>query len=971
MNIIVLDLETTISSDKHGASAKDSINDFHTLIYGDSPENVIVEHEEKGFTRKPSHRFWELLLKSDVLLGHNLPFDLSYIWNNEEIKQWILSGGKIWDTQLAEYLMSGQRHAFPSLGELQRIYLKTKIKEDRISKLYKKKIGADKIIKARKRCPRLFNLFDKYSRDDGETTIRIYHEQVKRAEALGMTKIIRLFNDYLLSLIQCMNTGIVVDKIKCENTLRDFNIQSIELLQKAQELIKPFWNDKRLPEFNVNSPQHKSALLFGGDIKCTVREHVGQYKNGKDKFKNVEHVVKVDGFQLPKSLTTESKIKGRYQTGSDIINKIVKQGTHETAIEYCKLQVEAMNIHKMANTYLKAFISLSIANKEREFRLLPNFNITKTTTSRLSSSNPNLQNVPSKGPMAKAIQGCFVAPQGWKCVQIDFCLTPETRVLNDDFKWVEIGTVKEGDTLIGFDEYVNAKKMRHWKPGHVEKVKRLVKDCVRITTEEGVITCSKDHMFLASGKPGHGNTLFWTKAEDLTTKSCFSKAMEVWETPNNYETGWGAGFLDGEGYLSNSSQIGFGQNDDGHNKLCYDKMSNLFEKYLINSENRVCDKKRCKKVRPAGLRTGWQAVGIFQPDRLKAKLKEQYINTTIRSRNNRRVKILKIEEVGKQEVVAVQTSSKTFLAEGFLSHNCQLEIYVLAWLSGDKQMTKDLLGGIDFHCLRLSWASTLAQGKSYEEIVDLAKVQEVPEWVLKRSKAKTISYQKAYGAGPKSLSESTGLDIEDVKELLNKEDQIYYRVKAFNDYVYQQVENTAEYSHANNLPELLKKGGVNGKRFTKDGYELLPIKTSSKTFYDNNSYRNVGFFQSITGKRYAYEEYATVTKEGRTRRGFSPTQTKNYQIQGTASDIQAVTSAALLPLLLKHSDKVQFINEIHDSKWFYVKEEFIDLIVPKLCTIMEATPKLFKKYLNIDMPFHVPVDAEIGDNFANLRTYIR
>lgn len=712
-----MDLETTINSEKHGPAAKDPVNDFHTIIYGQTSEDVHVVHNKTGFEREPNAHFFRLLDETDLVVGHNLPFDLSYIWNNNKFKMWVLEGGRIWDTQLAEYLMSGQRHAFPSLGELQRIYLGTKIKEDRISKLYKKGIGADRFLSIETKCPRLFNLYDKYARDDGETTIKIYHEQVKRAEKLGMTKIIRLFNDYLLSLIQCMNTGIVVDKIKCEHTLRDFKVKSIELLQKAQQLIEPYWADPRLPEFNVNSPTHKSALLFGGEIKCVVREHVGQYKNGKDKFKNVEYMVEVKGFGLPLSLTKESKVVGRYQTGSDVIKKIVDTSDNETAIEYCKLQVEAMNIHKMANTYLEAFLSLDIKN-----RLYPNFNITKTATSRLSSSNPNLQNVPSKGPMAKAIQGCFVAPEGWKCVQIDFS---------------------------------------------------------------------------------------------------------------------------------------------------------------------------------------------------------------------------------------------------------QLEIYVVAWLSGDEKMTKDLLSGVDFHCLRLSWASSLAQNKTYEEIYDLSKVQEVPEWSLKRSKAKTISYQKAYGASYKSLARTTGLEEDLVKEIFDKEDKIYWRVKGFNDHVFSQVEQTAEPSHANHIPEVLKKGGVNGKRFNKEGFELLPIQQGDKIHFDESYSRHCGYYQSVTGKRYAFEEYARVNKDGSIRVGFSPTQTKNYQIQGTASDIQAVTSAALLPLLLKHSDKVQFINEIHDSKWFYVKEEFIDLIVPKLCAILEATPALFKKYLGIEMPFHVPVDAEIGDNFAELQTYNR
>jgi len=716
VNVIVLDFETS-TGDKatHGPSAKDPSNDFYTIIYGDSPNNVTIEHKEEGFKRKLPQGFVDMLAKSDVLIGHNLAFDLSYIWKSPELKEFILRGGEIYDTQTAEYLMSGQRHSFASLGELQEIYLGTKVKLDRISKLYRKGVGADRMVGAQHRCKRFFAMYEQYSYDDGTTTLQIYEKQQIKLDKLGMTAIVKMYNRYLLSLINCMNTGILIDTDKCQKTLREFKIKELELLQKAQQLIKEYWHDERLPEFNVNSPTHKSAMLFGGFIKCVVRRENGLYKNGKTKYKNFEEMVEIRGFNLPKTFTKESKVKGRFGTGTDVIEKIYKNSANVEAKEYCRLQKEAMNLHKMSSTYLEAFLSLSI-----DERLYPNFNTTATATSRLSSSNPNLQNVPSKSEMAKKIQGLFIAPKGWKCVQIDFS---------------------------------------------------------------------------------------------------------------------------------------------------------------------------------------------------------------------------------------------------------QLEIYVLAWLSGDAKMTKDLLDGVDFHCLRMSWCTSLAQGKSYEEIVDLAKKQGVKEWVLKRNQAKQISYQKAYGAGARSLAESTGLLEDDVKELMEKEDKIYYKVKGYNAHVLSTVENNTEYSTKLGIPSYLLRGGINGKRFDSKGYELLPIKQGDTNTYEQGLKRNVGFYQSPTRKRYAFEEYGSFDRRGNLRQNFSPTQTKNYQIQGTASDVQAATSAALLDVLLRHSDKIQMINEIHDSKWFYVKEEYLNKIVPQVCNLMQSVPMLFKKYLGVDVPFNFPVDAEIGDNFAELSAY--
>ena len=69
---------------------------------------------------------------------------------------------------------------------------------------------------------------------------------------------------------------------------------------------------------------------------------------------------------------------------------------------------------------------------------------------------------------------------------------------------------------------------------------------------------------------------------------------------------------------------------------------------------------------------------------------------------------------------------------------------------------------------------------------------------------------------------------------------------------------------------------------------------------------------------------------------------------------------AMLPLLLKHSAKVKFVNTIHDSAWFYVKEEYTSKVVPKLEQIMSATPTLFKKYLGVDVPFLFPDSTVSG-----------
>ena len=92
-------------------------------------------------------------------------------------------------------------------------------------------------------------------------------------------------------------------------------------------------------------------------------------------------------------------------------------------------------------------------------------------------------------------------------------------------------------------------------------------------------------------------------------------------------------------------------------------------------------------------------------------------------------------------------------------------------------------------------------------------------------------------------------------------------------------------------------------------------------------------------------------------------------MQGSASDIQAITSAALLKALLTKPDVIQMVNEVHDSKWFYVKEDKLDKVLPWLKETIENVPKLMKERFRIDIPFRFPIDISVGDDFAEMITY--
>lgn len=701
------DTETSIGTTVHGPSFRDIGNDMFTQIFAKDPNNVKIVHNSDGFKRHLcGSRNW--LSGVDVLIGHNLSFDLCYVWHDPQLKEFILRGGKIWDCQVAEYLLTGQQHCFASLAELQLKYLGQKEKPSRISYLYSKGIGADKIVKAARRCPKLFALYSYYCKTDGSTPLLIAEKQRELAEQRGMIAIIELYNDYLLGIINMTCTGIPIDVELTEKTLKDFSLKHLDWLEKAQELVAPMWVGEDLPNFNINSPDHKSAILFGGNIKTKRREVVGTYKNGKPKEKWVPNLTYVKGFGVPPSLTKPSKKEGVYSTEEAILRVIAEKAKNPVLKQYLEAQKQGMMYKKAAKTYCQAFLDRNVNGV-----LHANFNNTLTATTRLSSSEPNLQNVSKKHVLGKELHRLFVAPKGWKFVSVDFA---------------------------------------------------------------------------------------------------------------------------------------------------------------------------------------------------------------------------------------------------------QLEIWVLAWLSKDPLLTQHLLNGIDLHVVRLGYYN---EDKSYSELYELAKGEnKEPYWELQRSHAKTVSYQMAYGAQPKKVAQSTGLPLEVVEKIFEKEAQTYTESATLAERVKSQIETSAKYSSALDIPRSLKS-----EKTILGNVELLPIfDKDGNTHYNKQDIRRVGYWQSDTGLRCSFLDTGRYTKNG-VQRSFSFTQPKNYPMQSHAAIIQGMTTAALLRTLVAKEDKVKMCLEIHDSKCFLVREDVLEPVCKWLKDTIEDVPKLMKQRFGIDVPFKFPIDFSVGDNLTDVESY--
>ena len=121
--------------------------------------------------------------------------------------------------------------------------------------------------------------------------------------------------------------------------------------------------------------------------------------------------------QLQKVLFEELglKTKGKTKTGYSTDASVLEALKEEHPIIACIL--EYRHISKLRSTYVDA---LPREISKRDGRLHGEFNQTVTSTGRLSSSNPNLQNIPIKTELGRRIRKAFTAQEGWSLVSADY-----------------------------------------------------------------------------------------------------------------------------------------------------------------------------------------------------------------------------------------------------------------------------------------------------------------------------------------------------------------------------------------------------------------------------------------------------------------------------------------------------------------------------------------------------------------------
>ncbi|HDZ89604.1 MAG: DNA polymerase I [Deltaproteobacteria bacterium] len=301
----------------------------------------------------------EVLEDEQILkVGQNIKYDAQVLKRHG-----VNLKGINFDTMIASYVINpGIRQH--NLDYLARHYLNHKMIsfEDVVGKGKKARNFSE--VSVEKAC--------EYSCEDADITLRLMPilDEKMRAD-----KNERLFYDLEMKLLPVLMdmemTGIRIDA-------RFFNEMSIRFGQEMKEIEKAIYAEAGM-EFNINSSQQLGYVLF---------EKLG----------------------LPGQKKTAKT--GRYSTDVKVLKKLSAM-----AFRIPELLLRYRTLSKLKSTYLDSLVKLA---DPFTGRIHTSYNQTVTATGRLSSSNPNLQNIPIRGEEGREIRKGFVAEEGHHLVAADY-----------------------------------------------------------------------------------------------------------------------------------------------------------------------------------------------------------------------------------------------------------------------------------------------------------------------------------------------------------------------------------------------------------------------------------------------------------------------------------------------------------------------------------------------------------------------
>lgn len=322
-------------------------------------------------------RIRDVNLANCFLIGFNLKFDLHWL---RRIGVKIPANLRCWDAQLAHFILNSQSTPYPSLNDVANHYgLGSKL-DTVVTDYWDKGIDTDCV-------PNV--ILDAYLRRDLGLNWEVYLSQREEAERKGLLKLIDISNQDLLVLEEMEWNGMKYETKLSEELGRDLEVR----LKIIDTGLSHFTDGVSI---NWDSPNQLSAFLYGGVVKEIVESpYEYTYKSGSRKgtteIKVKKEELRYTLQRLVKPLKgSELKKHGFFSTNEETLKSLNARGRVKEILD---LLLERGKLEKRISTYYHG-----IPKKIKEMNwsdniLHGNLNQCVARTGRLSSSNPNMQNI--------------------------------------------------------------------------------------------------------------------------------------------------------------------------------------------------------------------------------------------------------------------------------------------------------------------------------------------------------------------------------------------------------------------------------------------------------------------------------------------------------------------------------------------------------------------------------------------------
>lgn len=476
--IIILDLETTVqfgedkSKDNSPYNPKNKIVSSHWRMLEDGvlhdAQHAIFYHDEKkGLDADSSDAMKHDLSRAELIVCHNAKFDVSYL-----LESGFSIPKTVYCTMIGEYVFArGQRQELSLKATAERRDV-TRKKSELVDGLFKSGIGFDSMPLA---------TVVEYADADVLSTAEIYIAQQKdllKESNVGLLPTFTLMNEMLLFLVELERNGIAIDRDTLGDVKKQFEEEKSQIEKDLDAIVGDVMGDtpinlnsgvdmtavvysRRVNDRNYHKnafniglnargkplpPPRMNASQFANTVRKstrrvmkTVAHHCepcggnGRFQKRKvdgDLYKNLSkcplcdgrgfaltETGQVAGLKLIPTQASDASING-FKTDKVTIGKLIAQAYAKDNLKAVEFLTKTSRLNALS-TYLDSFIK-NIQKATRADGLLhAQFNQCITRTGRLSSSNPNFQNIPKghKFPVRKAVHSRF---EGGTIMEADF-----------------------------------------------------------------------------------------------------------------------------------------------------------------------------------------------------------------------------------------------------------------------------------------------------------------------------------------------------------------------------------------------------------------------------------------------------------------------------------------------------------------------------------------------------------------------